>query len=189
VGLNYVLASGSPYRRLLLERLNIKFEIRSPNIDESRRWHESPEELVNRLSKEKAWAVLKGPEDLIIGSDQLAVHNGNIEGKPLTRQNNIEQLKRFSGQSVVFLTGLYVLKSDNLRFKKRIVRTEIKFRKLHDWEIETYVASEPAYECAGGFKAEGLGISLMESLTSKDPTAIVGLPLIALSSFLRELSI
>ncbi|MDC1127522.1 Maf family protein [Gammaproteobacteria bacterium] len=189
MGLNYVLASGSPYRRLLLERLNIKFEIRAPDIDETQRLHESPEDLVNRLSKEKAWAVLKGPEDLIIGSDQLAVYNGNIEGKPLTRQKNIEQLKRFSGHSVVFLTGLYVIKSDNLRSRNKIVRTEIKFRKLQDCEIETYVASEPAYECAGGFKAEGLGISLMESLISKDPTAIVGLPLIALSSFLRELSI
>jgi septum formation protein len=173
----------------LLERLKIKFEIRKPNIDESQRPCESPEELVHRLSKEKAWAVLKGPEDLIIGSDQLAVYNGNIEGKPLTRQKNIEQLKRFSGQTVLFLTGLYVVKSDNLRSKERTVRTEIKFRRLHDWEIETYVASEPAHDCAGGFKAEGLGITLMESLTSEDPTAIVGLPLIALSSFLRELTI
>ena len=189
MGLNYVLASGSSYRRILLERLKIKFEIRKPNIDESQRPCESPEELVHRLSKEKAWAVLKGPEDLIIGSDQLAVYNGNIEGKPLTRQKNIEQLKRFSGQSVLFLTGLYVVKSDNLRSKERTVRTEIKFRRLHDWEIETYVASEPAHDCAGGFKAEGLGITLMESLTSEDPTAIVGLPLIALSSFLRELTI
>jgi septum formation protein len=189
VGLNYVLASGSSYRRILLERLKIKFEIRKPNIDESQRPCESPEELVHRLSKEKAWAVLKGPEDLIIGSDQLAVYNGNIEGKPLTRQKNIEQLKRFSGQTVLFLTGLYVVKSDNLRSKERTVRTEIKFRRLHDWEIETYVASEPAHDCAGGFKAEGLGITLMESLTSEDPTAIVGLPLIALSSFLRELTI
>ena len=189
MGLNYVLASGSSYRRILLERLKIKFEIRKPNIDESQRPCESPEELVHRLSKEKAWAVLKGPEDLIIGSDQLAVYNGNIEGKPLTRQKNIEQLKRFSGQTVLFLTGLYVVKSDNLRSKERTVRTEIKFRRLHDWEIETYVASEPAHDCAGGFKAEGLGITLMESLTSEDPTAIVGLPLIALSSFLRELTI
>lgn len=189
MGLNCVLASGSSYRRILLERLKIKFEIRKPNIDESQRACESPEELVHRLSKEKAWAVLKGPEDLIIGSDQLAVYNGNIEGKPLTRQKNIEQLKRFSGQSVLFLTGLYVVKSDNLRSKERIVRTEIKFRRLHDWEIETYVASEPAHDCAGGFKAEGLGITLMESLTSEDPTAIVGLPLITLSSFLRELTI
>jgi len=189
MGLNYVLASGSSYRRILLERLNIKFEIRIPNIDESQRPPESPETLVQRLSKGKARAVFKDSGDLIIGSDQLAVCNGNIEGKPLTRQKNIEQLKRFSGQSVVFLTGLYVVKSDDLHFKERIVRTEIKFRRLYDWEIEAYVASEPAYECAGGFKAEGLGITLMESLTSEDPTAIVGLPLIALSSFLRELAV
>jgi MAF protein len=171
-----------------LERLNIDFEVRIPNIDETQQPSESPQRLVQRLSKEKARAVIDDRDEIIIGSDQLAVCNGIIEGKPLTRDANIEQLARFSQQTVIFLTGLHVLRSDNFLFREKIVHSEVNFRALTRSEIECYVDSEPSHDCAGGFKAEGLGITLMESLASDDPTAIVGLPLIALSSFLRELA-
>jgi septum formation protein len=189
MSLNYVLASGSSHKKTLLERLKIDFEIRIPDIDESQQVFESPENLVQRLSKEKAWTVFESGEELIIGSDQLAVYNGMIEGKPLIRGENIEQLKRFSGQTVTFLTGLHVTRSDKRLTREKIVNTAVRFRQLSLSEIERYVDNERAYDCTGGFKAEGLGITLMESITSDDPTAIVGLPLIALSRFLKELDI
>lgn len=182
-----VLASSSAYRKKLLSRLALPFDCASPAIDESPLADEPPENLVLRLSRLKAQAVATAyPDHLIIGSDQVAVHNDQIITKPGNFERAFEQLSAQSGCTVRFLTGLCVADSASGRYKTDIVPTEVKFRSLTDREITRYLELEQPYDCAGSFKAEGLGITLFEWLHSDDPTALIGLPLIRLAAILRH---
>jgi len=182
-----VLGSTSPFRKELLERLNIDFVTDSPDIDESPLKNESPSDYVQRLAVEKARIVAnRHPNSLIIGSDQCSVLNEVIRGKPHTHENAVKQLTESSGQKVSFLTAicLYDSKADN--FQLEMVPFYVNFRDLNSREIEAYLLAEKPYSCAGSFKSESLGISLFESLQGDDPTALIGLPLIALSKMLRN---
>lgn len=182
-----ILASSSPYRRELLARLQLPFVCESPDIDESAHAAEAPEALVRRLSREKAEAVAaKHPERLVIGSDQVAINGMQILGKPGSREAAVSQLKAASGREVTFLTGLCVIDGQQSLVLIDHVATVVGFRNLSELDIRNYLAAEPAFDCAGSFKAEGLGISLFDSVNSADPTALVGLPLIRLSQMLRE---
>jgi septum formation protein len=181
-----ILASSSPYRRQLLERLQLPFSVVSPQIDETQMPGEKPRELVLRLSASKARAVITGHKGaLIIGSDQVAVLNGEILGKPGNRGNAIVQLQKCSGSSVVFHTGLCLLDADSEEVQLEDVLFEVKFRTLLPQQIERYVDHERPFDCAGSFKAESLGISLFEYMRGDDPTALIGLPLIRLTQMLN----
>ena len=182
-----VLASTSPYRRELLSRLGLPFSVASPDTDESPRPGEAAETLALRLAEAKARAVAPAyPQALIIGSDQVAIANGKIYGKPGTHERAVAQLQELSGQSVNFYTALCLYDSRNDSRQICGVPTLVKFRSLSDSEIENYLAREPAYNCAGSAKSEGLGIALLDSLSGDDPNALVGLPLIALCAMLRQ---
>ncbi len=183
-----ILASSSLSRRNLLARLTIPFESISPNIDESIHAGESAELLVKRLSIEKAKAVAKNyPNTLIIGSDQVAVCEGNYLGKPLTHDKAVRQLHQASGKVVIFHSGVCVLNTHTNEYQIDDITTEVEFRALTTAEIEDYLSKEPAYHCAGSFKSEALGISLCHRMTSNDPSALVGLPLIRLTQMLRAI--
>lgn len=181
-----VLASTSPFRRELLARLQLRFELTAPNVDESPLAGETPAATAERLSVAKARAVAaRYPEGLIIGSDQVA-HMGDVRfGKPVTRENAMVQLRSMSGKTVIFHTGLCLLNARSGRLHVRGVPTEVRFRELSDDEILRYLDKEDALNCAGSARSEGLGISLLESLRGDDPNALVGLPLIALCEMLR----
>lgn len=183
-----ILASTSPHRRLLLERLRLPFICVAPGVDETRSFREPVTELVQRLSRSKAEAVAaKHPEALVIGSDQAAERDGEILGKPGGHAEAVAQLMASSGKYVKFHTGLCLVQThDGKRLEYQDV-TRVMFRRLSLDEIERYVQVEKPYDCAGSFKSEGLGISLFEAIESNDPTALVGLPLIALCRLLREL--
>ena len=182
-----VLASTSPYRRELLSRLGLPFSVASPDTDESPRPGEAAEALALRLAETKARAVAPAyPQALIIGSDQVAIANGKIYGKPGTHERAVAQLQELSGQSVNFYTALCLYDSRNDSRQICGVPTLVKFRSLSDSEIDNYLAREPAYNCAGSAKSEGLGIALLDSLSGDDPNALVGLPLIALCAMLRQ---
>ncbi len=182
-----ILASSSPYRKILLERLALDFKVISPSIDETPLPDESPAALVSRLAKEKAQAVsAQYPAALVIGSDQLAVFQNQISGKPGSVDKAVEQLHRFSGQCVQFLTAIAVNCTATGFFSNFTVPTDVYFRVLSDAEIRRYIAIDEPLDCAGGFKSEAAGSALLTGLKSDDPTAIVGLPLIRLSSMLRE---
>ena len=182
-----VLASTSPYRRELLARLGLPFVVANPQTDESPFPGESPEALALRLSAAKARAVADTyPDALIIGSDQVATVDGKIYGKPGDHQRAVAQLRELSGKTVNFFTGLCLHNSRSGRSQVRGVPTLVSFRQLADQEIENYLRREPAYNCAGSAKSEGLGIALLSSLQGDDPNALVGLPLIALCDMLRE---
>ena len=182
-----VLASTSPYRRELLSRLGLPFSVASPDTDESPRPGEAAEALALRLAETKARAVAPAyPQALIIGSDQVAIANGKIYGKPGTHERAVSQLQELSGQSVNFYTALCLYDSRNDSRQICGVPTQVKFRSLSNSEIENYLAREPAYNCAGSAKSEGLGIALLDSLSGDDPNALVGLPLIALCAMLRQ---
>lgn len=181
------LASSSPFRRALLDRLGIPFEARSPAIDESPREGESPDELVARLAREKSRAVAADlPEGLVIGSDQLATRDGEILGKPGSADRARRQLLGSSGRTVDFLTAWHVLDVASGQTRQGMDRTRVFFRSLTSGEIERYLAAEPALGSAGSFQVEGLGITLFERVESIDPTALIGLPLISVSAALRE---
>jgi septum formation protein len=181
-----VLASTSRHRRLLLERLGLPFEAVTPGVDESRSFRESVEQLVKRLSRAKAEAVAgRHPGALIIGSDQAAERDGNILGKPGDHATAVAQLKAASGKYMKFHTGLCLLDTRDGRVQEYTDVTRVSFRKLTDGEIERYLQAEQPYDSAGSFKSEGLGISLFEGIESSDPSALIGLPLIALCRFLR----
>jgi septum formation protein len=181
-----VLASGSIYRLALLKRLMLPFTVSPASVPEDALAGESAHELVARLSGVKAAHVAeKIPQAVVIGSDQLAVFEGDIIGKPGTVAAAIAQLQRFSGRQVEFLTGVSVQCVHSGYRGDRIVPTTVHFRKLQDREIERYVALEQPLDCAGGFKAESLGITLFERLVSDDPTALIGLPLVATAELLR----
>lgn len=183
-----VLASGSAYRRELLERLGLSFEAISPNVDESPGAGEEPAELVTRLAIEKARAVDR-PDSVIIGSDQVASLDGQILGKPGSAENAVAALTRCSGRSVEFMTGVCVLDTRGPRVEPALHMdiTRVTFRPLHREEIERYVSRDLPLDCAGGFRSEGLGIALFERIDSQDPTGLVGLPLIWLSKTLIQL--
>ena len=191
-----ILGSSSPYRKALLERLRIPFECHSPNIDESPLTQESAVDLVKRLSIAKAYAVnlerqqnKQNPDALIITSDQVAVLNGQILGKPHTEQNAINQLSSFSGKSVSFLTGLCVFNQQDQSYQYTLNEYHVHFRVLTTKEITQYVSLEQPLDCAGSFKCEGLGVCLFEKMEGDDPNSLIGLPLISLSRSLRELGV
>lgn len=180
-----VLASGSRYRAELLARLGLPFETWSPDLDESPRTGESCAATACRLARAKAQAALERfPQAWIIGSDQVADLDGRALGKPGHRDAARAQLRAMSGRTVTFQTALCLLAGGEAR--EALVPTQVVFRHLADDEIERYLEREPAYDCAGSAKSEGLGIALLERLTGDDPTALVGLPLVALSAMLRE---
>lgn len=182
-----VLASTSPYRRELLNRLGLPFEVANPETDESPFPDESPTTTALRLSEAKARAVAgEFPDALIIGSDQVAEMAGRVFGKPGTHARAVDQLRQLSGQTVNFFTGLCVFNSRTGEAEVRGVPTLVGFRELTDREIENYLRREPAYNCAGSAKSEGLGISLLSRIHGDDPNALIGLPLIALCDLLRK---
>ena len=181
-----VLASTSPYRRELLGRLQLPFEVCAPETDETPLSGEVPAATAERLAVAKAAAVVeKHPDALIIGSDQVAYCGNQRYGKPGNRENARLQLRSLSGKIVVFHTGLCLLNTRSGRRHLRGVATEARFRELSDAEIERYMDKENALNCSGSARSEGLGISLLEWMRSDDPTALVGLPLIALAEMLR----
>ncbi len=182
-----VLASTSPFRKALLERLGQPFSTVSPDTDETRRPGETANTLVKRLSEDKARAVASQfPDALIIGSDQVAVLGEEILGKPGTHERAIEQLTAASGSEVLFLTGLCLLNTTTGRAQVEVVPFTVKFRSLTARQIENYLRREQPYNCAGSFKSEGLGIALFEAMKGEDPNALVGLPLIRLITLLNN---
>jgi len=182
-----VLASTSKYRRALLDRLGIPFMVNGPLVDEAALPDEDPVALVHRLSRAKAQAVLERyPQGVIIGSDQVAVRGRVVLGKPGTTDRCVEQLRDASGQRVIFYTGVHVIDAKNRRHEAHVDTTTVNFRSLSDTEIRNYIAKDNPLDCAGGFKAESLGISLFDRIDSQDPTALTGLPLIWLSGALRR---
>lgn len=182
-----VLASGSDYRRQLLGKLLADFEIGVPAIDESRRPGEPVEPMVRRLALAKARALVsRFPRALIIGSDQAAALDGEILTKPGNYANARGQLSDCSGRRVVFQTGLCLLDAASGEYDLVCEPYTVHFRELSEDEISAYLRREQPYDCAGSFKAEGLGISLFLALEGKDPNALVGLPLISLGEMLRK---
>ncbi|KEI71324.1 Maf family protein [Endozoicomonas elysicola] len=183
--MNILLASSSPYRKSLLERLNLTFQQASPNIDESPRPGENAKKLALRLSKEKAQALADQYTDtLIIASDQCAALENTILGKPGTRESAIKQLSDCSGKQVIFHTGLCLLNTSTGQQQLACVDYTVWFRKLSSSQVTTYIDVESPLDCAGSFKCEGLGITLFEKMAGDDPNSLVGLPLIALTSML-----
>jgi MAF protein len=187
VPVTLVLASTSPFRRQLLERLGLPFLTAAPQTDETRHTGETPEALVVRLAEAKARAVAEEyPAALIIGSDQVACIDGAILGKPGGRAAAIAQLQRASGRGVQFYTGLCLLNTAAGRSHSACERFQVDFRPLNAAQIEGYLDREQPFNCAGSFKSEGLGIALFERLLGEDPNALIGLPLIRLVSLLAE---
>ena len=181
-----LLASSSRYRSELLARLGLPFDSASPDIDESPQERETPADLVRRLAESKARALASNhPDHLIIGSDQVAVLDGDILGKPGSHARAEQQLARLSNRSVEFLTGLALLDAATGRVQVDMDRTQVRFRDLTPAEISAYVAREEPLDCAGSFKSEGLGVALFEAIQTQDPAALIGLPLIRLSAMLR----
>lgn len=182
-----VLGSTSVFRKSILEKLNLPFECAKPNIDETALTDESPQALVERLAVEKAQAVAsKFPNSLIIGSDQVAVCEGEILGKPHNFDNGVIQLTKFSNKEVTFYTGLCVYDSTNDKTLSLVEPFIVHFNKLSQAEIESYLKAEQPYNCAGSFKSEGLGICLFKKLEGDDPNTLIGLPLIKLVSLLKQ---
>ena len=181
-----VLASTSIYRRQLLERLGLSFETASPQVDEIRLPGEAPEHLAQRLALAKARDISRQrPGALVIGSDQVAALGAEIFGKPGTVENAVAQLQRMSGQEVLFHTAVALIDGRNGHEQCENILTHVRFRPLNEPEIRRYLEREPALDCAGSAKCEGLGITLLDALSGDDPTALIGLPLIALARMLR----
>ncbi len=182
-----ILASSSPYRRAVLERLGLGFHWRSPDIDESPLPGEAPDDLVRRLSEAKATAVAgKYSEGLVIGSDQVAVLGGRIIGKPADHDDALSQLRAASGAVTVLHCGIAVLNAATGRMQSAVEHVEVECRELADDEIERYLAMDAPYDCCGSLKVEGMGISLLRRVRSDDPNAITGLPVIRLLGMLRK---
>jgi septum formation protein len=182
-----VLASSSVYRRMLLERLQLPFVTMSPAIDESALEDEPAPDTASRLSRLKAQAARdEYPRHLIIGSDQVAECDGTRLDKPLRHDRASAQLRWVSGKKAVFHSALTLLNGKTGRQQTRVVATRVRFRSLSETEIERYLQREPAFDCAGSAKSEGLGIALIAAIEGDDPTALVGLPLIALCEMLRS---
>lgn len=186
-----ILASSSPYRKELLCRLQLPFEHLVPDIDETPCSGEAPEETAMRLAREKAHAIaLRAPETLVIGSDQVATLEGNQIGKPGTHENALKQLQMMRGRKVIFHTALCLWdgrsSAPTAAVQVENVQTFVTFRDLKDEELDAYLRMEQPYDCAGSAKNEGLGIAILEKIESTDPTALTGLPLIALTTMLRR---
>jgi len=182
-----VLASTSPFRKEILQKLGMPFETAAPDIDESPVEGESPQQLVQRLAEQKAYAVAEDfPDALIIGSDQVAVVDGEILGKPGTHEHAVEQLSNASGKAVHFYTGLCLYNSGTARGQSEVVPFDVVFRDLTTEQIENYLRREQPYNCAGSFKSEALGITLFEKLLGDDPNTLIGLPLIRLVRMLEN---
>jgi MAF protein len=180
-----VLGSTSPFRRALLGKLGLAFDVDSPEVDERPLKNETPEQLVTRLARAKAAAVAeRHPAALVIGSDQVACIDQRILGKPGNRDNAISQLARASGKQVTFYTGLCLINGTTGTTQVACEPFHVHFRNLDRQQIERYLDAETPYNCAGSFKSEGLGISLFRRLEGDDPNALIGLPLIRLIAFL-----
>jgi septum formation protein len=181
-----ILASTSRYRRELLERLRLPFDVHSPEVDESAHAEESPSDLAQRLALAKAEAIAdRFPNAVVIGSDQVADLDGDAIGKPGSHANATRQLRRLSGRTAVFQTAVAVVRRDTGYAQGLLAQVTVRFRVLDDEQIETYLRAEQPYDCAGSAKCETLGIALLEAIESDDPTALVGLPLIRTCSLLR----
>lgn len=182
-----ILASSSPFRRELLARLMIPFEVVPPDVDESPQPGESPAQLVERLAIAKARAVAAShPDALVIGSDQVAVHGKDIVGKPLTHERAVAQLRAASGRAITLYTGLALVNSATGRVQSEVVPYRVLFRSLTDAQIENYLRKEQPYHCAGSVKSEGLGVALLERFEGDDPATLIGLPLIRLTRMLEN---
>ncbi|AJJ12522.1 septum formation protein Maf [Yersinia rohdei] len=182
-----VLASTSSYRRALLEKLQLPFITAAPQTDETPLPAETASVLVQRLALAKATALTaRYPQHLIIGSDQVCVINGKIVGKPHNQENAIKQLEQASGQCVTFYTGLALINTATNSQNCLCETFDVYFRSLNSAEIEGYLTREQPWNCAGSFKSEGLGITLFDRLSGRDPNTLVGLPLIALTQMLIE---
>ena len=181
-----ILGSTSSYRRELLQRLQIPFDVAAPNIDETPLHGESPQLLAERLALSKARAVASAfPQAVVIGSDQVADLNGLPLGKPGNHERAVIQLRQMRGQTVIFQTAVAVVCMESGFEQSSLAAVRVKFRDLSDNEIENYLRSEQPYDCAGSAKSEGLGVALLEFIESDDPTALVGLPLIRTCKLLR----
>jgi len=182
-----VLASTSPYRATLLRRLGLEFSVCPPSVDEAPVDGERAAALATRLARAKAQSVSRHhAQSLVIGSDQTLAVDGELFGKPGSPQAAARQLRRLSGRTAQFQTAVCVAHAEGGHLLQACVPTRVTFRALTSAEIDAYVVREPAFDCAGSFKGEGLGIALCERMCSDDPTALVGLPLIALCSLLRR---
>jgi septum formation protein len=182
-----ILGSTSAYRRALLERLRMPFDVVSPQVDETALPGETPADMARRLALAKARAVAsRHPECIVIGSDQVADLNGQPLGKPGTHDRATAQLRAMRGQSVVFHTAVAVVCEASGFQQEDLAAVRVQFRDLMDTEIERYLRIETPYDCAGSAKSEGLGISLLTAIDNDDPTALVGLPLIRTCRMLRE---
>jgi len=182
-----ILASSSPYRRELLERLRIPFEVIAPEVDETPRDGEAPEKLVERLSILKARKIAdQFPGALVIGSDQVAVYDGRIVGKPHSHDKAVQQLRSASGKTVTLYTGLALVNADTRRVQCEVIPYRVAFRVLNEAQIESYLRKEQPYSCAGSVKSEGLGIALLEKFDGDDPNTLIGLPLIRLVRMLEH---
>ena len=182
-----ILGSTSPYRRALLERLRLAFDIVAPGLDETPFAGETPRQLACRLAMAKARAVAAlHPEAIVIGSDQVADLDGVAIGKPGNHDAATAQLQRMRGKSVVFQTAVAVVCKAQKFAQMDLAQVKVKFRDVTDAEIEAYLQAEQPYDCAGSAKSEGLGIALLDSIENDDPTALVGLPLIRTCQMLRS---
>jgi len=185
-----ILASSSAYRAELLQRLRRPFSCEAPGIEETPRPGEAPGELVARLAREKAAAVAaRHPEAWVLGSDQLASRDGEVLGKPLDGRRCEAQLLASSDRRVAFLTAVCLMRAVDDRRLEHVDTTLVQFRALSPGEVARYVAREQPFDCAGGFKCEGLGIALFERIETVDPTALIGLPLIWVAQALREVGL
>ena len=181
-----ILGSTSPYRRELLQRLRIPFEVQRPEVDETPLPHETPVALAQRLALTKAQAVaLRFPQAIVIGADQVADLNGEPLGKPGNHTNAVKQLQQMRGQTVVFQTAVSVVCLATGFEQTELAQVKVQFRHVSDDAIEAYLQAEQPYDCAGSAKSEGLGIALLERIDNQDPTALVGLPLILTCRLLR----
>lgn len=185
-----ILGSTSRYRRELLERLRIAFDVQAPEVDETPHPGESPQQLALRLALAKAHAVAsRHPDAIVIGSDQVADLDGEPLGKPGNHERATDQLRRMRGRTVIFQTALAVVCQASGFEQVDLAAVKVRFRDLSDAEIETYLQAEQPYDCAGSAKSEGLGIALLESIDNDDPTALVGLPLIRTCRMIRAAGI
>ncbi len=182
-----VLASSSAYRKKQLETLGLPFSCVKPDIDESRINNENAHDMALRLAEEKARAVTKKiPNSLIIGSDQTVAFGEQILGKPGSFDAAIKQLQLLRGQTVIFYSAVALINTANDSVQKQVIETQVRYRHLSDVQIVAYLERDKPFDCAGSFKSEALGIAILESVRSDDPTALVGLPLIALTTMLRN---
>ena len=185
--LTLVLASSSPYRRELLSRFKLPFDVFNPDIDETPRIKEKAKEISCRLAREKAFKVAPHySNSLIIGSDQTAECQNQIIEKPNAHENAVKQLQFLSGKIVTFYTSLCLLNTKTEQVQECVIEFEVKYKELNQKIIESYLLNEQPYNCVGSVKSEGLGITLLEYIKGEDPTALIGLPLIKLSDMLQN---